>query len=65
MKPSVDIADLSERLQEAQHLQSIEGNPLDAAELEMFAMFEREHWSHERRRAYIRAQFQRPANAAE
>ncbi len=49
---------LSERLQEAQHLQMIEGNALSDDELAMFEMFEREGWSHERRRAYILAQFQ-------
>jgi hypothetical protein len=45
---------------EAQHLQTIEGNPLTVAEIEMFEMFEREGWSHERRRAHIVAQFKRP-----
>ncbi len=37
------------------HLQEIEGNPLDAEDIAMFEMFEREGWSHERRRAYITA----------
>jgi len=36
-------------------LQEIEGNPLDADDRAMFEMFEREGWSHERRRAYILA----------
>lgn len=35
--------------------QAIEGNPLTQEEIEMFEMFEREGWSHERRRAYILA----------
>jgi len=48
---------LSERLQEAQHLQALEGNPLTADEIAMFEMFEREGWPHERRRACILAQF--------
>ncbi|HTW68530.1 MAG TPA: hypothetical protein VME47_01470 [Acetobacteraceae bacterium] len=39
----------------AGRLQEIEGNPLDADDLAMFEMFEREGWSHERRRAYILA----------
>ena len=39
----------------AARLQEIEGNPLDADDLAMFEMFEREGWSHERRRAYILA----------
>jgi hypothetical protein len=43
---------------EMQHLQAIEGNPLTAEEIAMFEMFEREGWSHERRRAYILAKFQ-------
>lgn len=41
------------RLDEAAHLQAIEGNPLDAEDRAMFAMFEREGWDHEQRRAYI------------
>ncbi|HXT05751.1 MAG TPA: hypothetical protein VN715_02300 [Roseiarcus sp.] len=44
-------------MQEAQHLQALEGNPLTADEIAMFEMFEREGWPHERRRAYILAQF--------
>lgn len=39
----------------AMHLQEIEGNPLDAADISMFEMFEREGWSHERCLAYILA----------
>lgn len=38
---------------EAMQLQEIEQNPLDAEDIAMFEMFERERWSHERRRAYI------------
>jgi hypothetical protein len=37
----------------AARLQEIEGNPLTAEDVAMFEMFEREGWSHERRRAYI------------
>lgn len=44
------------RRQDASHLQEIEGNPLDTADLAMFEMFEREGWSHERRRAFILAE---------
>ena len=36
-------------------LQEIEANPLPPDEVAMFEMFEREGWSHERRRAYILA----------
>jgi hypothetical protein len=39
----------------AARLQEIEGNPLTAEDIAMFEMFEREGWSHERRRAYILA----------
>lgn len=35
------------------HLQAIEDNPMDAEDIALFEMFEREGWSHERRRAYI------------
>ncbi len=44
-----------ERRLTAMHLQEIEGNPLDAEQVAMFEMFEREAWPHERRRAYIAA----------
>lgn len=37
----------------AMHLQYIENNPLDAEDVAMFEMFERENWSHDRRLAYI------------
>lgn len=36
-----------ERLMEAAHLQKIENNPLNAEDLAMFEMFEREGWSDE------------------
>lgn len=39
----------------AMRLQEIAGNPLSADDVAMFEMFEREAWSHERRRAYILA----------
>jgi hypothetical protein len=48
-----------ERRLEMQHLQAVEGNPLTADEIAMFEMFEREGWSHERRRAHILAMFER------
>ena len=44
-----------------QHLLLIKGNPLTADEVAMFEMFDREGWSHERRRAHILAMFQRAA----
>jgi hypothetical protein len=48
-----EVALARERRLEAMHLQLIEGNPLDEEDIAMFEMFERERWSHERRRAYI------------
>lgn len=44
-----------DRLREAMVVQAIEENPLDAEQVEMFEMFEREGWSHEQRRAYLMA----------
>jgi len=43
----------NQRFQEASHLQAMEDNPLDAQDNALFAMFEREGWSPEQRRAYI------------
>ena len=53
--------------QEAMHLQKIESNPLDADDIAMFEMFEREGWSHDRCIAYIRkqAKAETPVPAAE
>ena len=49
------IAVARERRLEAQHLQLIEGNPLDEEDIAMFEMFEREGWDDERCLAYIEA----------
>ncbi len=49
------IAKARARRLAAARLQEIEGNPLSADDIAMFEMFEREAWSHERRRAYILA----------
>ena len=48
-----EVAAARERRLDAMHLQALEGNPLDADDIAMFEMFEREAWSHEQRRAYI------------
>ena len=61
-KPVNSMAAETQRRLEAQHLQAIEGSPLTAAEIDMFEMFEREGWSHERRRAHIVSQFKRPVS---
>lgn len=50
----VSLEEARERRLEAMHLQEIEGNPLEADDIAMFEMFEREAWPHERRIAYIR-----------
>ncbi len=41
------------RRREMEHLQWIEGNPLDEEQKAMFEMFDREDWSHEKRRQYL------------
>ncbi|MBI3676452.1 MAG: hypothetical protein HY243_07510 [Proteobacteria bacterium] len=51
-----EVAAAKERRLEAMHLQEIENNALDADDVAMFEMFERERWSHEKCTAYIVAQ---------
>jgi len=61
-----EVAEARERRLDMQHLQEMEGNPLDTEQIAMFEMFERERWSHERCRAYILSRaVQRQATAAE
>jgi Fic family protein len=48
-----EVAELRKLRREAMNLQAIEGNPLDAEDIAMFEMFEREGWTHEQRLAYI------------
>jgi hypothetical protein len=48
-----EVLAAKERRLEMQHLQAIEGNPLDSEQVAMFEMFERERWSHERCLAYV------------
>lgn len=57
MRERLEKAARQKRRAEGLHLQALEGNPLTADEKAMFEMFDREGWSDERRRAYIRAQF--------
>ena len=54
-----------ERRLDAMRLQEIESNPLDAEDIAMFEMFEREGWSDERCRAYIIANGEAVPDAAE
>jgi hypothetical protein len=58
----IDIEAARERRVMAQHLQAIEGNPLDADDVAMFEMFERERWPHDRRLAYITQRVNRMIN---
>ena len=44
---------IRQRTLEAAHLQAIEGNPLDAEDLAMFEMFDREDFSIEEQLAYV------------
>jgi len=41
--------------------QAVEGNPLTSAEIEMFEMFEREGWDHDKRREHIVQKLSGPA----
>ncbi|MCJ9671292.1 MULTISPECIES: hypothetical protein [unclassified Neorhizobium] len=45
---------IRQRTLEAAHLQMIEGNPLDADDIAMFEMFDREGFSTEEQLAYVR-----------
>jgi hypothetical protein len=48
-----EAAEARSRRLAAMRLQEIESNPLDAEDIAMFEMFERERWSFEQRRVYI------------
>ncbi len=50
-----EVEEARKRRLEAMALQEIEGNPLDAEDIAIFEMFEREGWSHDRRREYLLA----------
>jgi hypothetical protein len=50
-----DLAAAKARRLEAMALQDIEGNPLTLADAQLFDMYEREAWSHQRRRADLLA----------
>lgn len=51
-----EIATSRKRRLVAQHLQALEGNALTPAEIAMFDMFDREGWSGDRCRDFIRDQ---------
>lgn len=48
-----ELAVKIQRRKEGMKLHEIEGTPLDAEQIAMFEMFERERWSDEKCRAYI------------
>ncbi|MBM1556231.1 hypothetical protein JQV19_06155 [Sulfitobacter mediterraneus] len=54
-----------QKLAEAMHLQAVESNPLDAADMALFEQFERDGLSPEQRRAHILAQADTLVPAAE
>ena len=58
---AADAPKRAQRLREAVALQNIEGNPLDADQIAMFEMFEREGWSDEQALAHILKRHQRSA----
>ncbi len=58
-----ETAAARERRLQAMAMQEIEGNPLDAEQIAMFEMFEREGWSHERRLEHVLARARRRAGA--
>ncbi|MHA3914256.1 hypothetical protein [Halovulum sp. GXIMD14793] len=60
------LEDLEKELKsrEAAHLQALESNPLDAEQMAMFGMFEREGWNDEERLAYIRERAGKVAKAS-
>ncbi|MFB9949389.1 hypothetical protein ACFFP0_11045 [Rhizobium puerariae] len=56
---------ICKRTLEAAHLQMIEGNPLDAEDIAMFEMFDREGFSTEEQLDYVRKDLTRRAREKE
>ena len=52
---AIDVAE-GVTLEEAMHLQALEGNPLDADQVATERMFDREDWSDRQRIDYLRKQ---------
>lgn len=50
---AAEVEETRRRRVTAMGLQVIEDNPLTAEDVQMFEMFERERWSHDRCRQYI------------
>lgn len=65
--PETEVLADKARQRDIALLQAIEANPFDAEDEALFAMFEREGWSHEQCLAYIREQAEKtaPSQAAE
>ncbi len=59
----LEVAQAHDRRLAAMRLQEIEGNPLNAEQVSMFEMFEREGWSFEQRRDYMLRRAQGRASA--
>lgn len=60
-QPDTDAAERRHRVREAIALQEIEGNPLNAEQIAMFEMFEREGWSDEQALTHLAERHRRPA----
>ena len=58
------ITNSEQKFHEVRHLQALEGNPLDAQQVAMFEMFEREGWSEEQRLDYIRERARKAVSAS-
>ena len=56
---SEEVQAAKARRLDAMALQEIDGNPLMLADTELFELYEREGWSHERRRADLLERAQR------
>lgn len=60
----IDLENARKRRLQAMAMQEIEGNPLSADQVEMFEMFERENWSHARRKTYLDQKFETSRQSA-
>ncbi len=63
---AVEVEEARRRRLTAMGLHAIEANPLSSDQVAMFEMFERQSWSHARRREFIQSRYtDRAAVAAE
>lgn len=56
---------IKQRTKEAAHLQALEGNPLDADDIAMFEMFDREGFSLDEQLAYVHRELKEQRQAKE